>query len=159
MRNEGKWSCKDPMVFTLYIKILVRNYRQTKTLGATFTILDWEYMKDIYIYTNIHTADEDVNMTAILALINITWAVVKIRPEKKKLQACTVHLTLCKRCVENSLDGAWRDVSLWRLKRFVAFFKFLPTKINLKKKTNKLYKFRIRQYPSVFLTCKWSHSL
>ena len=51
MRNEGKWSCKDPMVFTLYIKILVRNYRQTKTLGATFTILDWEYMKDIYIYT------------------------------------------------------------------------------------------------------------
>ena len=88
MRNEGKWSCKDPMVFTLYIKILVRNYRQTKTLGATFTILDWEYMKDIYIYiyTNIHTADEDVNMTAILALINITWAVVKIRPEKKNFR-------------------------------------------------------------------------
>ena len=119
----------------------------------------WKTYIYIYIYTNIHTADEDVNMTAILALINITWAVVKIRPEKKKLQACTVHLTLCKRCVENSLDGAWRDVSLWRLKRFVAFFKFLPTKINLKKKTNKLYKFRIRQYPSVFLTCKWSHSL
>ena len=45
----------------------------------------------IYIYTHIHTADEDVNMTAILALINITWAVVKIRPEKKKIQACTVH--------------------------------------------------------------------
>ena len=86
MRNEGKWSCKDPMVFTLYIKILVRNYRQTKTLGATFTILDWEYMKDIYIYTNIHTANEDVNMTAILALINITWAVVKIRPEKKNFR-------------------------------------------------------------------------
>ena len=55
MRNEGKWSGKDPMVFTLYIKILVRNYRQTKTLGATFTILDWEYMKNIYIYIYKYT--------------------------------------------------------------------------------------------------------
>ena len=104
MRSEGKWSCKDPMVFTLYIKILVRNYRQTKTLGATFTILDWEYMKDIYIYiyiyTNIHTADEDVNMTAILALINITWAVVKMRPEKKNFRPAQFTKLFAR--------GAWR---------------------------------------------------
>ena len=29
------------------------------------------------------TADEDVNMKAIFAIMNTTWAVMKIRPEKK----------------------------------------------------------------------------
>ena len=33
------------------------------------------------------TADEDVNMKAIFAVMNTTWAVMKIRPEK--IQACT----------------------------------------------------------------------
>ena len=30
------------------------------------------------------TADKDVNIKAILAVMNTTWAVVKIRPDKKK---------------------------------------------------------------------------
>ena len=36
----------------------------------------------------IWTADKDVTMKAIFAIMNTTWAVVKIRPEKK-IQACS----------------------------------------------------------------------
>ena len=32
--------------------------------------------------THLWTADKDVNMKAIFAAMNTTWAVVKIRPEK-----------------------------------------------------------------------------
>ena len=35
----------------------------------------------------IWTADKDINMKAIFTVMNTTWAVVKIRPEKKN-QPC-----------------------------------------------------------------------
>ena len=76
--------------FLLYIlkswsEIIDRQKRwELRSLYLTENI--WKTYIYIYIYTNIHTANEDVNMTAILALINITWAVVKIRPEKKNFR-------------------------------------------------------------------------
>ena len=36
----------------------------------------------------MRTADKDVNMKAILIVMNTTRAVVKIRPERKNIQAC-----------------------------------------------------------------------
>ena len=50
-------------------------YRQTTTLGATFTILDCEYMK--IILHELWLILKDVNMKAILAVINTTRTVVK----------------------------------------------------------------------------------